>query len=395
MEHPRDRKVGLGFDDRYLQHNAGEYLIGYRERFPFAEPVPHLSSPAILGRAKHLIDLHGLSRLMIPIGTREATDDELALYHTEGHIHKVREVGKQGGDTGVGAPIGPGGDVIARLAVGGVIEGVNAVFTGEVHHALCLVRPPGHHAMSDQGMGFCTFGNVAIAARYAQQAHGAKRVAILDWDVHHGNGTQDAFYEDPSVLFVSIHQQDLFPPVGWGSLDQIGEGAGEGTTINIPLPAGSGNPTYFAAMNEIVIPAIRAFGPDLILVSAGQDASVMDPLGRMSLTTAAYRVMTGLMRDLADEVCDSRLVIALEGGYSDIYAPYCTAAIAEGLVTGIGGFSPVTEPYGSRAETMPATRAIGLDARAALDAAREAHAAHLADAPEPEPAVDESSAVPR
>ena len=396
MDHPRDRKVGLGFDDRYLQHNSGDFLIGYRDRYPYAEPVPHLSSPAILSRAKHLIDLHGLSRLMTPIGSREATDDELALYHTEGHIDKVREVGKHGGDTGIGAPIGPGGDVIARLAVGGVIEGVNAIFRGDVHHALCLVRPPGHHAMSDQGMGFCTFNNVVIGARVAQRDHGAKRIAILDWDVHHGNGTQDAFYEDPDVLFISLHQEDLFPPVGWGSLDQQGDGDGAGTTINVPLPPGSGNPTYLSAVREIVAPAIRSFAPDLIIISAGQDASVMDPLGRMSLTTAGYREMTGIMRDLADEVCQSRLLVALEGGYSEIYAPYCTAAIAEGLVTSIGGFDPVNEPYGSRAETMPATRKIGLDARAALDAAREAHATNLAGpASEPEPVNDNGMPVPR
>lgn len=249
--------------------------------------------------------------------------------------------------------------------------------------------------MSDQGMGFCTFGNVAIAAKFAQQQHSARRVAIVDWDVHHGNGTQDAFYEDPDVLFISLHQQDLFPPVGWGSLDQTGEGAGAGTTINIPLPGGSGNPTYSAAMTEIVVPAIRNFGPDLIIVSAGQDASVMDPLGRMSLTTAAYRVMTGIMRDVADDTCDSRLLIALEGGYSEIYAPYCTAAIAEGLVTGIGGFNPVNEPYGPRAETMPATRSIGLDARAAIDAARETHAAHLGSSISDRAPSNDGSSVPR
>jgi acetoin utilization deacetylase AcuC-like enzyme len=212
---------------------------------------------------------------------------------------------------------------------------------------------------------------------------------------HHRTATPVAVKEEPDVLFISIHQQDLFPPVGWGSLDQQGEGAGIGTTINIPLPPGSGNPTYLAAMQEIVLPAIRAFAPDLILVSAGQDAAVMDPLGRMSLTTAAYRAMTGLMRELADDVCQGRMVIALEGGYSDIYAPYCTAAIAEGLVTGIGGFDPVGEPYGSRAETMPASRSIGLDARAALDAAIEAHAAHLGGSSELEPAADEGTVVPR
>ncbi len=395
MEHPRDRNVGLVFDDRYLQHNSGEYLIEYRERHPFAEPVPHLSSPPVLGRAKHLIDLFGLSRLMTRIDVREATADELELCHTAGHVQRVREVGKHGGDTGVGAPIGPGGDVVARLAVGGVIAGVEAIFNGDVHHALCLVRPPGHHAMADQGMGFCTFNTVAVAAMVARRDHGARRIASLDWDVHHGNGTQDTFYETPDVLFISIHQQDLFPPVGWGSLDQQGEGAGQGATINIPLPPGCGNPTYLAAMHEIVAPAVRSFEPDLIIVSAGQDASVMDPLGRMSLTTAGYRAMTSLMREVADDVCASRLLIALEGGYSDIYAPYCTAAIAEGLVTGIGGFDPVPEPYGSRAETMPASRGVGLDARAALDAAVEAHADHLGGPTRQEPAADESTVVPR
>lgn len=377
MLHPRDRKVGLCFDDRYLQHDSGEFLIGYRERFPYPEPVPHPSSPAILGRAKHVIDLHELSRLMQPIDARVATDDELELYHTKSHVQKVREIGRTGGDTGTGAPIGRGGDVIARLATGGVIECVNAVFNGGLHHALALVRPPGHHAMSDHGMGFCTFNNVVIAARVAQQVHSAKRVAIVDWDVHHGNGTQDAFYEDPSVLFISLHQEDLFPPVGWGSLDQTGEGDGAGSTINVPLPAGSGNPTYLAVIEQIVVPAIRKFAPDLIMISAGQDASVMDPLGRMSLTTASYRAMTGIMRALADECCHGRLVIALEGGYSEIYAPYCTAAIAEGLVTGVGGFTPVAEPYGSRAETMPATRSIGLGAQAAIDTAKDTHRQHL------------------
>ncbi len=394
MDHPRDRKVGLVFDDRYLQHDSGEYRIEYRDRHPFAEPIPHLSSPPILGRAKHLIDLYGLSRLMTRIDAREATADELELYHTAGHVQRVREVGKHGGDTGVGAPIGPGGDAIARLAAGGVIAGIEAIFSGDVHHALCLVRPPGHHAIADQGMGFCTFNNVAVAAMVARRDHGAKRIAILDWDVHHGNGTQDAFYEDPDVLFISIHQQDLFPPVGWGSLDQQGEGAGLGATINIPLPPGGGNPTYLAAMHEIVVPAIRNFQPDLIIVSAGQDASVMDPLGRMSLTTAGYRAMTSLVRDVADDVSASRLLIALEGGYSEIYAPYCTAAIAEGLVTGIGGFDPVREPYGSRAETMPASRYVGLDARAALDAAVETHAAHLGgSAIQPGAAADDSTVV--
>jgi acetoin utilization deacetylase AcuC-like enzyme len=373
MPSRRNRRVGLVFSHRYLTHNAGPYLIGYRDPYPFAEPVPHVSSPAIASRARLLLDHFHLADAMLQIEPEMIGDGTLRLYHTSEYIQRVKDISAAGGgDTGTGAPMGAQGEPIARLAAGGVVAAVDAVMRGRVHHALALVRPPGHHAMSDRGMGFCIYANVAIAARHAQRRHGATRVAILDWDVHHGNGTQDAFSADPSVLFISLHQDNLFP-VGWGSRDQVGEGAGEGFTINVPLPAGSGNPTYYAALDEIVIPAIRQFAPDLVMVSAGQDASVMDPLGRMSLTTSAYRVMTRRLRDLADELCGGRLVIALEGGYSEIYAPYCTAAIAEGLCDGLDGISPVQEPYGSRAESMPASREVGLDARKALDEAIAAH----------------------
>ncbi len=372
MPSRRNRRVGLVFSHRYLTHNAGQFLIGYRDPYPFAEPVPHVSSPAIAGRTKQLLDFFNLSNAMLNIEPEMIGDGTLRLYHTPEYIQHVKDLSNTGGDTGNGAPMGQHGEPIARLSAGGVVAAVDAVMRGAVHHAYALTRPPGHHAMSDRGMGFCIYGNVAIAARHAQQRYGAERVAIVDWDVHHGNGTQDAFYADPSVLFISLHQDNLFP-VGWGALDQVGEEKGEGTTINIPLPAGSGNPTYLAAFDQIVIPAIREFAPDLIMVSAGQDASVMDPLGRMSLTTAAYRSMTRKMRDLADDICEGRLVIAQEGGYSEIYAPYCGAAIGEGLCEGLDGLSPVEEPYGSRAESMPSSRHIGLDARQALDDAIATH----------------------
>lgn len=372
MMHRRDRRVGLVFDDRYLTHNPGQYLIGYRDPFPFADPVPHLSSPAIAIRSKQLLDLFGYTDAMERIPDLEVDDEILLAYHTQEYITRVKDVGKTGGDTGRGAPIGRGGDRIARFAVGGVVAAVNSVMTGDVHHTYALVRPPGHHAMSDRGMGFCIFANVALAARHAQRAHGAAKIAIVDWDVHHGNGTQDAFYDDPSVLFISIHQEDLFP-VGWGALDQVGEGKGAGTTVNIPLPAGSGNRAYLEVMETIVVPVIRQFGPDLIMVSAGQDASVQDPLGRMSLTTAAYRAMTRILRDAADEICASRLVIAQEGGYSDFYAPYCSAAIGEGLCDGLNNILPLEEPYGPRAESMPPSQRVGLDSRAAIDDAIAQH----------------------
>lgn len=371
----RDRRVGLVFDDRYLTHNSGQFLIAYRDQYPFPEPIPHPSSPQIASRTKHLLDLFGYTDIMHRVDAFEATDEMILACHTPEYLARVHDVSKAGGDVGTGAPIGRGGDRVARLAAGGVIAGVDAVMSRRLHHVYALVRPPGHHAMSDKGMGFCVFGNVAIAARHAQRAHGARKIAILDWDVHHGNGTQDAFYDDPSVLFISIHQEDLFP-VGWGSLDQVGEGDGVGTTVNIPLPAGSGNRAYLHVVQHIVAPILRQFGPELILISAGQDASVEDPLGRMSLTTGGYRAMMRVVREVADEVCEGRIVVAQEGGYSQHYAPYCSAAIAEGLCDGLSGFQPVEEPYGPRAESMPPSRRIGLDAQAAIDAAIEAHETH-------------------
>lgn len=371
----RERRVGLVYDERFLLHDPGDYKIIYREPFPFEEPVPHMSNPLVVKRTKRLLDLLGYTDVMTRIPTFPADDQVLLGYHTPEYIVRVAEVSRTGGDTGFGGVIAKGGDNIARLAVGGTVAAVDAVAINSVHHAYALVRPPGHHAMAEKGMGFCIYGNVALAARHAQHVHDLKRVAILDWDVHHGNGTQDAFYNDPNVLFISIHQEDLFP-VGWGKLEDVGEDKGIGSTVNIPLPAGAGNRAYLEIMDRIIAPVIRQFGPDIILISAGQDASVQDPLGRMSLTTAAYRAMTRIMRDLAEETCEGRLVVAHEGGYSDWYSPYCSAAIAEGLCEGIGGFQPVNEPYGPRAESMPPSREISGDAQAAIDAAIDAHREH-------------------
>jgi len=363
------RGVGLVFDDRYLFHATGLRLIEDRDPYPFAEPEPHVSGPALVGRAKHLLDLHGLTDRMVRLEAMPADDAALALGHTPEHIRRVGELSAgAGGDTGQGAPIGPGGDRIARLAAGGAMAAVDAVMTGRVRAAYALVRPPGHHAMADRGMGFCVYNNAVIAARHAQRAHGADKVLILDWDVHHGNGTQAAFAADPTVLFLSLHQDDLYPP-GWGRFDQLGEGLGEGFTVNVPLPAGTGNRGYLDAFARIVVPIARQFAPDLVVVSAGQDASVLDPLGRMSLTTSAYRDMTTLTMGIAADACGGRLVLLQEGGYAPTYAPYCTAAIVETLVGPTEGTTPIPDPYGPRAATMPQSRELGLDADRALDRA--------------------------
>ena len=363
-----ERAAGLVFDDRYLSHNTGLALIDDREPYPFADPVPHVSSPALVGRAKHLLDLTGLTDRMLRMEATPAEDTALLAYHTPDYVRRVGELSATGGDAGEGAPLGRGGDRIARLAAGGAIAAVDGVMAGRVRAAYALVRPPGHHAMADRGMGFCIYNNAVIAARHAQRAHDASKVLVLDWDVHHGNGTQDAFYADPTILFVSLHQDDLYPP-GWGRVDQVGTGPGEGFTVNIPLPAGTGNRGYQEAFDRIVVLIARQFAPDLIIISAGQDASVNDPLARMALTLDGYRAMAHRMLEVATDCCGERLVVTQEGGYAAEYAPYCTAAIVETLVGVAPGDEPLADPYGERALTMPPSRELGLDADRALDRA--------------------------
>jgi acetoin utilization deacetylase AcuC-like enzyme len=269
--------------------------------------------------------------------------------------------------------MGPGGDRIARLAAGGAVAAVEAVIAGQVPAAYAMIRPPGHHAIADQSMGYCVFNNVAIAVRQAQQNHGVRRVMVVDWDVHHGNGTQAIFFDDPDVLFVSLHQDDLYPQDS-GTLQKIGGRGAEGLTVNIPLPAGLGNAGYRSAFEQVVLPVGRSFSPELIVISAGQDACISDPLGRMSLTTAGYRWMTSALVELAAEVAGGRLVVCQEGGYAPEYSPYCSAVIAETLAGYQPSEHPIGEPYGQRAETMPASRTVGLDGAAAIDRALAVYA---------------------
>jgi|SRR5579884_1163887 len=367
--------VGLVFDDRYLQHNPGLLTLGETAQgLPFVDPVLHNSNHRLLMRTKHLLDLSGLGKQLTRIAPREATPDDLTVYHTPAYVERVRRLCLAGGgDTGTGAPAGPDSYEIALLAAGGAMAAVDAVVAGRVRRAVALVRPPGHHAMRDKGMGYCLFNNVVVAARHAQRRHGIDRVLILDWDVHHGNGTQDAFADDPSVLFVSLHQDGLYPP-GWGDVDQVGTGAGEGFTVNLPLPAGSGDATYLAAVERIVAPVVDAFRPELVLVSAGQDASTMDPLGRMCVTTEGYRRLTAAAIAMAEAHAAGRLVVVQEGGYSELYAPYCGLAIVETL---LGTRAGLPEPLQlERLLAMPAAREIGPSGEAALAAIREVQARH-------------------
>lgn len=362
-----DRKVGLVFSDRYLQHNTNPLRLRSGQPLPFVEAVDHYSNPRLVERTKKLIDLTGLGSRLVRVEPYPASIEAVTAYHDPEYVARVEALCRAGGgETGQGAPAGIDSYDIALLSAGGVMAAVDAVLDGSVRLCVALVRPPGHHAMADRGMGFCIFSNVAIAAHHARRRHGLERVMVLDWDVHHGNGTQDAFYGDPGVLFISLHQEGLYPE-GFGDLDQVGGGAGEGFTVNVPLPAGSGDAAYLAVLDELVLPLGRAFRPQLLIVSAGQDASLHDPLGRMNLSSEAYRQMTERVMGLADETAGGRLVVAQEGGYSEVYGPYCTLAIVETLLGVRTGVEEPTDP--ARVARWRSSREVSGDQRTALDAA--------------------------
>jgi acetoin utilization deacetylase AcuC-like enzyme len=357
-------RTGLIYDSRFLEHDTGLALVST----PVAadsvwEPQLHAASPHLVGRAYRLLGRTGVLSQLVEIPARRATVEEIERAHTPQHVRHIREVSLAGGgEAGEFAPASPETYEVALLAAGGALAGVDAVLAGAVRNVYGLLRPPGHHATPDRAMGFCFFNNVAVAARYAQDRHGLRRVAILDWDVHHGNGTQAAFYDDPSVLFISLHQEDWYP-TGMGGVDQAGSGEGDGYTINVPLPAGTGNAGYLAAIERVVAPALRRFGPELIIVSAGQDPSGVDPLARMAMSANGFRAMAAMLADLADKVCGGRLLACHEGGYSQGYAPVCTWAVVEGM-SGIR--TPHEDPQEPWLGAMPCATEVG-PAGAAID----------------------------
>ncbi len=247
---------------------------------------------------------------------RQATTDELALCHTPDYIRIARRDVDSGrpflstGDTDIGPPSW----AAALHAVGGVLNAVDAVAAGKARNAFCAVRPPGHHAGPARGMGFCLFNNIALGARYAQKKHGLGKVLIVDWDVHHGNGTQDTFYTDPSVFFFSTHQWPLYP--GTGRADETGAGPGQGTTMNFPFPAGSGRKQILGAVMDSLVPAAARFHPDLVMISAGFDSRAGDLLGRFTLTDRDFTDLTRAVMGIAAEHAGGRVVSVLEGGYT-------------------------------------------------------------------------------
>ncbi len=333
--------TGFVWSERYAWHDS-RGLLDLFDRSALFEPEPSLESGTTKRRLRNLVDASGLLSNLVEIEPRPASPHELSRVHSPEYVDRIRAASADlGGDAGGSTPFGRWTYEIAALAAGGCLAAVDAVVEGRVENAYALVRPPGHHAGPAGGYGYCVFNNIALAALHLRQAHGLERVAIVDWDVHHGNGTQETFWADPSVLTISIHQEDLFPPAS-GLVDDVGAGEGAGANINVALPAGAGRAAYLDALDRVVVPALQRFAPQFLLVACGFDAAMLDPLGRMNLTSECFAIMTARMAATASSICGSRLALCHEGGYSSTYVPYCGLAVIEALA---GLATDVVDPW--------------------------------------------------
>jgi len=346
------KTTGFIYDESYFWHDNGSGALhlasgGYVQSHIYGE------DPETKRRFKNLMDICGLTPQLKSIAPEPATREDIELFHLPSYIDKVKELSDaNGGDAGQIAIVGRGSYEIALLSAGGAMTAVDSVMDGNVQNVYALTRPPGHHAEAQEGMGFCLFNNVAIAAKHAKRKYNLERILVLDWDVHHGNGTEQAFYEDDSTLFISLHQDRLFPAER-GYVEHTGEGKGEGYNVNIPLPAGTGNAGYMNAFEKIVGPIVDQFKPELIIVSAGQDPNFFDPLARMMVTADGFGRFANFMKNLAEKHCDGRLVLCHEGGYSAAYVPFCSLAIVEaisGIKTDVE--DPFMEGFGCPVETL-------------------------------------------
>jgi acetoin utilization deacetylase AcuC-like enzyme len=293
-------KTGLVYHPAYLEHDMG---------------AGHPESPHRLRAIMQHLERSGTAAKVTKIEPRHAEDEWITQVHSPSYVAALNKHRPTSGRVALDpdTSMSPGSLPAAYLAAGGALAAVDAIMRGEVEHAFCAVRPPGHHAETARAMGFCLFNNVAIAARYIQKKYGLTRVLIVDWDVHHGNGTQHSFEQDPSILFFSTHQYPHYP--GTGRATETGIGAGEGFTLNVPMEAGDGDDEYHAVFMKVLLPAADAFKPDFVIISAGFDAHRDDPLASMGLTEAGYSDLSGLVVGIAKRHAQGRLLSALEGGY--------------------------------------------------------------------------------
>jgi len=337
-----ERKTGYVWHQQYAWHNTGTHA-GFVESGGYIQPYQNFESPDTKTRFAGLVEVSGLIDHLVKLKAEHVSEADLARVHTDRHIQSIKaQSAEHGGDGGDGfTPFGRGGYEIATLAAGGTYEAARTVLDGEVDNAYALVRPPGHHAEPDMGRGYCIFANVPVAIERLRAEGKLGRVAIFDYDVHHGNGAQKIYWNDPNTLTISVHQDRLFP-VDSGMADERGEGDGHGFNINVPLPAGSGDGAYFAVVDQVAAPAIRAFKPDVIFVSSGFDPSAADPLGRMSVTSDGFRGMAERLLALADELTGGKIVFSHEGGYSAVHTPFCGIAVLETLS---GHKTEVEDPF--------------------------------------------------
>lgn len=295
-----EAKTGVVKDPVFLEHRPSQY---------------HPESPRRLEALYAMLeepDVRGLYRAVPP---RDALREDLERVHDPRYIDLVASTaGRSGVSLDPDTQTSPRSYEAALQAAGGCLEALDRILSGELRNAFAMVRPPGHHAEASRARGFCLFNNVAVAARYAQARHGISRVMIVDWDLHHGNGSQWSFYEDPTVLYASTHQFPYYP--GTGAFHEVGRGPGEGFTVNIPLSTGHGDAEYVGIYRRIVAAAGRAFRPELLIVSAGFDIYDGDPLGGMGVTPAGFGLLARILLEMAEEACGGRVLVALEGGYN-------------------------------------------------------------------------------
>ena len=314
-----------GRDGRDSAHQP-EALLVDDERFEHHRPPGHHPERPERLRAARGVFAERRDRFS-PVVARSATDEELAAVHDPAFVERLGKLRGQRGYLDPDTYVSPESIDVARLAAGSVTAMVQTMLAGPIRKGVALVRPPGHHSGRARAMGFCLLNNVAVATASAL-AHGLTRIAIVDWDVHHGNGTQDIFWRDPRVVYVSLHQFPFYP--GTGDVSESGEGDAAGHSVNIPLAAGGGDSVYVGAFERIVVPVLAEFQPELVLVSAGFDASARDPLAQMQLSPAAYGWMARALARIADESAQGRIALVLEGGYDLV-------ALESGLQCAIDG----------------------------------------------------------
>jgi acetoin utilization deacetylase AcuC-like enzyme len=325
--------TGFGFDELTLWHSTGEAALFLRPGGWIQPPAAggHAESPETKRRFKNLLDVSGLSRSLAVESAPPAAEEALRRIHPASYLTEFRRLSDaDGGMLGEESPFGQGSYDIAALSAGLAIHAMDRVLTGQWTNAYSLSRPPGHHCMPDHSMGFCLMANIPIAIEEMKARHRLGKVAVIDWDVHHGNGTQGIYWDRPDVLTISLHQNNCYP-VNSGAAYERGAGRGEGANFNVPLLPGGGHTSYLAAMDRIVLPALHRFRPELIVVASGLDANALDPLARMLAHSDTYRALTERLMQAADTLCGGKLVLVHEGGYSEAYVPFCGQAIVETL----------------------------------------------------------------